>query len=89
MALIGFSIKLLLLFFLISKIFFQIFKSIITFLLFAKRFGAGRVPWNIEPTSIIFLTTGKSLEGKQILLSKGSMSAGSDLYYEPFRYYSK
>ena len=88
MALIGFSIKLILIF-LISKIFFKYFNLLLHVLLFAKRFGAGRVPWNIEPTSIIFLTTGKSLEGKQILLSKGSMSAGSDLYYEPFRYYSK
>jgi hypothetical protein len=53
------------------------------------QFCGGRKPWVLEPTNVIFLTTGKSLEGKGILLSKGSMSAGSDLYLEPFRWDQK
>ena len=44
------------------------------------------MPWVIEPTTVIYLTTGKSLYDREILLSKGSMSAGIDLYYEPFRW---
>ncbi len=36
------------------------------------RFGAGRLPNVTEPTIIIFLSTGESLNGKEILLSKGA-----------------
>jgi hypothetical protein len=51
------------------------------------RFGDGRLTSVIEPTNVIFLTTGKSVEGKQILFPKGNIAAASDLYFEPFRYY--
>ena len=42
------------------------------------RFGAGRLPSVTEPTTIIFFSTGESLNEKEILLSKGSCS------YAPF-----